>query len=82
MRLPQIGAYAAAKSGLEAFAAVLAKEERQRRVTIVRPGAVDTPLWDRAPFRMPKDAMPPERVAERIVEAYAEGHQGQLDLTH
>ena len=40
LRLPGLSAYAAAKAGLEVFVEALAKEERRRRVTLVRPGAV------------------------------------------
>jgi len=40
----RLSAYAATKSGLEAFADSLRKEQRKRRVLVVRPGAVATPL--------------------------------------
>lgn len=80
LRLPGLSAYAAAKAGLEAFATALAKEQRKRRITVVRPGAVATPLWDKVPLRLPADAAPPEKVAQKILAAYQEGHQGQLDL--
>ena len=81
LRLPGLAAYAAAKAGLEAFAEALRKEQRQRRVTVVRPGAVATSFWDKVPLRLPKDAAPPEKVARRILEAYENGHTGLLDLT-
>jgi NAD(P)-dependent dehydrogenase (short-subunit alcohol dehydrogenase family) len=81
LRLPRLSAYAAAKAGVEAFAEALRKEERNRRVTLVRPGAVDTPLWDKTPMQVPKDAASPQKVAQRILTAYTEGHTGQLDLT-
>ncbi len=81
LRLPGLSAYAAAKSGLEAFAEALRKEERKRRVIVVRPGAVATPFWDKVPMRLPKDAAYPEKVAKRIFDAYLEGYQGVLDLT-
>jgi len=80
MRLPRLSAYAAAKAGLEAFVKVLAKEERRRRVTLVRPAAVDTPLWDKVPFSLPAGAMSPDEAAARILSAYRNGHRGQLDL--
>lgn len=80
MRLPRLSAYAAAKAGLEAFAEALRKEQRQRRVTVVRPGAVDTPFWNKVPFKLPPHAPPPERVAEAIWTAYRERHKGPLDL--
>lgn len=80
LQLPGFAPYVAAKAGLEAFAAALAKEERQRRVTVVRPGAVDTPFWEKVPMRLPKNAASPEKVAQRILAAYADGHSGRLDL--
>jgi NAD(P)-dependent dehydrogenase (short-subunit alcohol dehydrogenase family) len=80
MRLPGLSAYAAAKAGLEAFATALGKEQRRRRVTVVRPGAVDTAIWQKVPFKLPRHALKPEAVAERIVAAYEEGHKGMLDL--
>ena len=52
MRLPGLAAYAAAKAGLEAMAEVVRKESR-RKVTVVRPGAVDTPFWSKVPFKLP-----------------------------
>lgn len=80
LRLPGLGAYAAAKAGLEAFADALAKEERGKRITVVRPGAVDTPLWDKAGLRLPKNAMTPAALAAKILDAHRAGHKGVLDL--
>ena len=80
LRLPKLSAYVAAKAGLEAYAEALRKEERKKRVTVVRPGAVATSFWDKVPLRMPTDAASPEKVAKRIVQAYDEGHSGHLDL--
>ncbi|MGD9093419.1 MAG: SDR family NAD(P)-dependent oxidoreductase [Anaerolineales bacterium] len=80
LNLPGLSAYAASKAGLEAFAVALSKEERKKRITVVRPGAVKTPLWDKVPLRLPADAASPEKVAERILDAYQAGHKGQLDL--
>ncbi|MDW8234550.1 MAG: SDR family NAD(P)-dependent oxidoreductase, partial [Roseiflexaceae bacterium] len=54
--LPKLGAYAASKAALDAYVTVLGKEVRDRRITNVRVGAVDTPLWLKAPFRLPKGA--------------------------
>ncbi len=81
LRLPGLSAYAAAKAGLEAFGESLGKEERKKRVTVVRPGAVATTLWDKVPMRVPADAPSPEKVAGRILEASENGHKGVLDLT-
>jgi NAD(P)-dependent dehydrogenase (short-subunit alcohol dehydrogenase family) len=80
LQLPGLSAYAAAKAGLEAFAVAFSKEERRKKVTVVRPGAVDTGLWDKVPFKKPSHTYPPVKVAERIREAYQDGHKGQLDL--
>ena len=80
LQLPGLSAYAAAKAGLEALAVSLSKEERKKKVTVVRPGAVDTSLWDKVPFKKPAHTYSPEQVAERIWEAYQEGHKGKLDL--
>jgi NAD(P)-dependent dehydrogenase (short-subunit alcohol dehydrogenase family) len=80
LKLPGLSAYAASKAGLEAFAVALSKEERKKRITVVRPGAVKTPLWDKVPLRLPADAASPEKVAKKIYEAHQSGHKGQLDL--
>ncbi len=79
LRLPGLSAYAAAKAGLEAFAEVLRKESR-RRVLVVRPGAVATPLWNKVPFSLPKNALTPSDLAERIYIALRKGQEGLLDL--
>jgi len=80
MRLPGLSAYAAAKAGLEAFAEALHKEERKRRIIVVRPGAVNTKFWEKVPFKMPGNALAPEALAEKIVAAISAGQQGTLDL--
>jgi NAD(P)-dependent dehydrogenase (short-subunit alcohol dehydrogenase family) len=81
MQLPGLSAYAAAKAGLEAFAESLRKESRKQRVTVVRPGAVKTGLWNKVPFPIPASAMPPEAVADAILQAYETGQKGTLDLS-
>lgn len=78
LRQPGLGAYAAAKAGLEAFAEVVRKESR-RRVTVVRPSAVDTPLWKKTPFKLPPRPLSPADVAARIWQAYQDGVEGNLD---
>jgi hypothetical protein len=47
---------------------------------LVRPAAVDTPLWDKVPFKLPAGAISPDEAAEKILSAYREGHRGVLDL--
>lgn len=79
LRQPGLAAYVAAKAGLEAFADVVRKESR-RRVTVVRPSAVDTPLWQKTPFKLPPRSLSPADVAARIWQAYQEGAEGNLDL--
>lgn len=80
LRLPRLSAYAAAKAGLEAFVEVLGKEERKRQVTLVRPAAVDTPLWEKVPFKLPPGALSSDEAAERILAAYHDGHRGVLEF--
>jgi short-subunit dehydrogenase len=65
---------------VEAFGEALRKEQRKRRVTVVRPVAVDTPLWNKVSMRLPKDSPPASKVAGRILAAYEERHSGLLDL--
>lgn len=79
LRLPGLSTYAAAKAGLEVFAEVLRKETR-RKILVVRPGAVQTPLWSKVPFPLPKNALLPEAMARLIYAAILEGKEGVLDL--
>jgi NAD(P)-dependent dehydrogenase (short-subunit alcohol dehydrogenase family) len=80
LRLPGLSAYAAAKAGLEAFAEVVRKETR-RKVTVLRPAAVDTAFWKKVPFRLPPHHLKPDDVAERLLQAYQNGETGTLDLS-
>lgn len=80
IQLPGIGAYAVAKAGLEAYVTVLSKEERQKRVVNVRMGAIDTPLWESAPFKLPRGAHDTQYVAQGIWDALSQQHRGTLDL--
>jgi NAD(P)-dependent dehydrogenase (short-subunit alcohol dehydrogenase family) len=81
LRLPGLSAYAAAKAGLEAFVAAISKEQRRHRVSIVRPGAVQTAFWDKVPMRLPETAQLPDDLAAHILEAYNSGHKGVLEST-
>lgn len=78
--LPQFGAYAAAKAGLEAAFAILAKEQRDHTFIVARPGAVDTAFWTNVPFRVPAGAQQPETVAAQILELILSGKSGAFDL--
>jgi len=78
--VPGLSAYAASKAALETYTAVLEKELRGKRVTLVRPAAVNTDFWQKVPFTMPSTAIPPEEVASRILSAYEQGLSGLLDL--
>lgn len=80
LRLPGLSAYASSKAGLEAFADVFRKEHRKKKVSIIRPGAVATPLWDKVPMRLPEKSASPEKVAQEIIKAYIGEHRGKLDL--
>lgn len=79
IRLPGLSAYAAAKAGLEALAEV-ARKELRRPVVVVRPVAVITPLWQKVPFKMPPNAVEPDMVAAKMLEAYQSNHLGYLDI--
>lgn len=79
LRLPGLAAYAAAKAGLEAFAETLRKEQRKKKVLVVRPAAVTTPLWEKVPMNAPKNAMSAADSAVKIVDAaFAVDHGRQL----
>lgn len=80
LQLPCLTAYAAAKYALEAFTTALSKEERTRKILLVRPTAVDTPLWSKVSMRLPKNALTPEQCAQQILAAASEGKTGQVDL--
>ncbi|MCZ7544316.1 MAG: SDR family NAD(P)-dependent oxidoreductase [Anaerolineae bacterium] len=78
--LPKMGAYAAAKAGLETMVEVLRAENRRLRFSVVRPGAVDTPFWEHAPFRRPTNARAPAVIAEAILAHYHAADAGDLNL--
>ncbi len=80
VELPKMGAYAAAKAGLEELALLLGKENRRKHFTLVRPGAVDTPFWEQVSFSKPDDAKNPATVAKAILERYNADDDGTLDM--
>jgi len=77
--LPTFSSYAAAKHALRGFVGSLRVELRARRslvtVSIVNPGAIDTPLWTnvtsarRLRVRNPPDLYKPEVIARGLVAA-------------
>ncbi|MDZ4770935.1 MAG: SDR family NAD(P)-dependent oxidoreductase [Chloroflexota bacterium] len=78
--LPRFAPYAVAKAGLEPLVAILAKEQRKRKFTLVRPPAVATPFWDGLPLKVPANALTPEQVADAMIARYDSGETGMLDL--
>lgn len=80
IRLPKMGAYAVAKAGLEELVNLLAKENRRKNFTLVRPGAVDTAFWEQVSFSKPDDAKAPQVVAQAILSRYEAEESGMLDL--
>lgn len=78
--LPGFSGYAAAKAGVALLVQVLQKENRRRRFTLVRPGAVDTPFWTNVPFSLPRGAMSAQAVAEAMLAHHQGGGSGVLDL--
>lgn len=73
-------AYTASKAGLEAFVQILAQEQPKKRVTWVRPSAVDTPFWNNLPMTLPKRHLTPAMVAQAITAAYSSAYTGRLDV--
>lgn len=80
--LPRMGAYVAAKSALETWAKVLAKENRKHRVTLVHMPAVDTPFWANVPFNLPAGALTPDQAASAMLDWHDAGQSGTLDIEH
>lgn len=80
LRLPKMGAYVAAKAGLQELVAVLQKEHRKHKFTLVRPGAVDTPFWGQVALKLPTNAKTADMVAQAIVAHVASGGAGELNL--
>ncbi|MBF2090339.1 MAG: SDR family oxidoreductase [Synechococcales cyanobacterium K44_A2020_017] len=81
---PGWGAYNVSKAGLIALSKTLAAEERSHgiRVTLITPGAVNTPIWDtdtvQADFNR-TSMLPPEIVAQTIVQAALLPAQAVID---
>jgi len=80
LRLPKMGAYVAAKAGLQELVTVLQKENRKHKFTLVRPGPVDTPFWEQVALKLPSDAKTPEVLAQAIISHIESGASGELNL--
>ena len=80
LQFPKLGAYAAAKAGLDAWVRVLIREERAVKTTLLRLPAVDTALWKQAPFPLPKGALGPAAVGDEVLRCWREGKTGVVDL--
>jgi len=78
--LPGLSAYAASKAALGVYTSVVQKEQRKKKVSLVRLPAVDTQFWEKIPFSVPKGALTVEEVAVRIFAAYDQGLTGLLDM--
>jgi 3-oxoacyl-[acyl-carrier protein] reductase len=78
--LPKFGAYAAAKAALEPMTAILARENRRKHITLVRPPAVQGAFWQNVPFDAPDYAITPETVAEKIFTHVSADGNGVLDI--
>ncbi|AKV69170.1 MULTISPECIES: SDR family oxidoreductase [Microcystis] len=71
---PDWGAYSVSKAALVAFSRILAIEERVNaiRVTIITPGAVNTPIWDSDSVKADFDRsamLTPDIIAQAILQA-------------
>ena len=71
---PDWGAYSVSKAALVAFSRILAIEERANaiRVTIIIPGAVNTPIWDSDSVKADFDRsamLTPDIIAQAILQA-------------
>ena len=71
---PDWGAYSVSKAGLVAFSRILAIEERANaiRITIIIPGAVNTPIWDSDSVKADFDRsamLTPDIIAQAILQA-------------
>jgi len=80
IRLPKMGAYAVAKAGLDELVTMLRKEHRRMNISIIRPGAVDTPFWEQVSFKKPDDAKSPEVIAGKILDQYNAGEGDDINL--
>lgn len=80
IRLPKMGAYAVAKAGLDELVTILRKENRKMNISIVRPGAVDTPFWEQVSFKKPTDIKAPSVIAQKIFEQYQTGASDDINL--
>lgn len=80
LTMPGLSAYTASKAALAAYSAVIEKELRGMKVSLIRPSAVDTPFWKKVPFKLPANALLPEDVAQKVFSVFVQGLSGLVDL--
>jgi len=80
LTMPGLSAYTASKAALAAYTAVLEKELQGKKVSLIRPAAVDTPFWEKVPFKLPANALQPQDVAEKVFTVSTQGLTGLVDL--
>jgi 3-oxoacyl-[acyl-carrier protein] reductase len=80
LTLPGLSAYTASKAALAAYSAVIEKELQGKKVSLIRPSAVNTAFWQKVPFKLPANALQPEDVAEKVFNVYTQGLTGLVDL--
>ncbi len=80
IRLPKMGAYAVAKAALAELVTMLRKENRRMNISIIRPGAVDTPFWEQVSFKKPDDAKSPDVIAQTIIQHYDSNKGDDINL--
>jgi short-subunit dehydrogenase len=80
-------AYSAAKFGIKGFSEALRKEisKKNIRVSLIMPGAVWTPIWEKNKFRKTDDMLMPEDVAKivkLIIELPSYINIDEIIITH
>jgi len=79
--------YSATKFGIKGFSSALRKEisKKNIRVSLIMPGAVWTPIWEKNKFRKTKDMLMPEdiaRIIKFIIELPSYINIDEIIITH